>query len=274
MPLILPNVVANQIPADGANLEQNFTAIENYINTEVIQRDGSVGMTSPLLLPGPPTQPNQAASKAYVDAAGPVGSITHVRRGGRTDQLDVLPWSSRVTGHVRPLFAVIGVRYGAGDGSTTFNVPNFQATIPVGYNSTVNQPPGSAGQFAAGLGERAGSFNATLASHTHGGVDHFHPVNILSSGQTSNHYHGAQSDQGFVAKQSPGLPVIGYPTGGFETVLYTPNTDWASNDHAHAVNGSTGAADRSLTTAAAGSGDGTNGNIQPSMTVNFLIKAF
>ena len=33
------------------------------------------------------------------------------------------------------LFALIGTRYGAGDGSTTFNLPNFAARVPLGPGS-------------------------------------------------------------------------------------------------------------------------------------------
>lgn len=34
------------------------------------------------------------------------------------------------------LFSLIGTQFGAGDGSTTFNVPDFRGRTPVGYNST------------------------------------------------------------------------------------------------------------------------------------------
>jgi len=34
------------------------------------------------------------------------------------------------------LFTVIGTTYGTGDGSTTFNVPNLQGRVPVGFDST------------------------------------------------------------------------------------------------------------------------------------------
>lgn len=34
------------------------------------------------------------------------------------------------------LFAVLGTKYGAGDGSTTFNLPNLKGRVPVGYDST------------------------------------------------------------------------------------------------------------------------------------------
>lgn len=34
------------------------------------------------------------------------------------------------------LFAVVGTRYGAGDGATTFNLPNLSGRIPVGLDET------------------------------------------------------------------------------------------------------------------------------------------
>ena len=34
------------------------------------------------------------------------------------------------------LFSIIGTTYGAGDGSTTFNLPNLKGKVPVGYDST------------------------------------------------------------------------------------------------------------------------------------------
>lgn len=53
------------------------------------------------------------------------------------------------------LFAVIGTVYGAGDGSTTFNVPNFVNRSPIGAGSL----------YAANT--QVGSKDAVLVSHTH-----------------------------------------------------------------------------------------------------------
>lgn len=58
------------------------------------------------------------------------------------------------------LFSRCGTTWGSGDGSTTFNIPNFQDRIPVG-----------AGSYA-GLGQTAGSRYVTLTegnmpAHTH-----------------------------------------------------------------------------------------------------------
>ncbi len=58
------------------------------------------------------------------------------------------------------LFKAIGTTYGAGDGSTTFNLPDFQGRIPIGKSS----------KYA--LGSKGGSTDTTLATanlpaHTH-----------------------------------------------------------------------------------------------------------
>ena len=62
------------------------------------------------------------------------------------------------------LYAVIGVIYGAGDGSTTFNLPDYRGRVPVGFS------PGEI-EFAT-LGQRGGAKRHTLTvdeipSHDH-----------------------------------------------------------------------------------------------------------
>ena len=71
------------------------------------------------------------------------------------------------------LFAIVGTTYGAGDGSTTFLVPDLQDNTPVGKSN--NKALGSTGgaNTVAATGNVGGSTaNATLstaqlASHTH-----------------------------------------------------------------------------------------------------------
>jgi len=72
------------------------------------------------------------------------------------------------------LFAIVGTTYGAGDGSSTFAVPNLGDNVPVGKSN--NKALGSTGgaNTVAATGNVGGSTaNATLstaqlASHTHG----------------------------------------------------------------------------------------------------------
>ena len=71
------------------------------------------------------------------------------------------------------LFAVIGTTYGAGNGSTTFNVPNLQDNVAVGKSGTKPVASSGGANTAPVTGNVAGSTaNATLttaqlASHTH-----------------------------------------------------------------------------------------------------------
>ncbi|MBE5820449.1 MAG: hypothetical protein E7310_06545 [Clostridiales bacterium] len=74
------------------------------------------------------------------------------------------------------LFAVIGTTYGAGDGSSTFNVPNLKTRVPVGKDSSNTS-------FSS-LGKTGGSATHTLStnempSHTHTftGSGHTHTLN-------------------------------------------------------------------------------------------------
>jgi microcystin-dependent protein len=60
------------------------------------------------------------------------------------------------------LFAVIGTTFGAGDGTTTFNLPDFDNRFAVG-----------AGDLYA-VGATGGSKDAILVSHTHTDAGHTH----------------------------------------------------------------------------------------------------
>ena len=71
------------------------------------------------------------------------------------------------------LFAVVGTTYGAGDGSSTFNVPNLADNIPMGKSGTKALASTGGANTVAASGTVGGSTaNATLstaqlASHTH-----------------------------------------------------------------------------------------------------------
>jgi microcystin-dependent protein len=60
------------------------------------------------------------------------------------------------------LFAAIGIAYGAGDGSTTFGLPDLQQKFPLG-------------KAAAGTGVALGSVGGAI-DHTHAIADHLHTV--------------------------------------------------------------------------------------------------
>jgi microcystin-dependent protein len=88
------------------------------------------------------------------------------------------------------LWNTIGTAWGAGDGSTTFNVPNLIDRSPIGSGSTyaLAQLVGSATAsipahtHTGALHTHPGSHSHGLASHTHPGASHTHP---------GSHSHGA-----------------------------------------------------------------------------------
>lgn len=147
---------------------------------------------------------------------------------------------SRVT--YSALFQVIGTTYGAGDNSTTFNLPNAAGKALVGLQSG-NSNFGNLGQTG---GEVSHTLNTNeMPIHSHGVSDpgHSHGLNfggnspvITSPGGTNNRVYTAGSGQQL---QWGGVSVVGNGTG-----------IWINN---------------------AGSGYAHN-NLQPYLVTNYIIK--
>ena len=72
------------------------------------------------------------------------------------------------------LFAIVGTTYGAGDGSSTFNVPDLQDKVTIGKSNNKALASTGGAETVASTGNIAGSTaNATLStpqlsSHSHG----------------------------------------------------------------------------------------------------------
>ena len=197
------------------------------------------------------------------------------------------------------LFAVIGITYGSGDGSTTFNLPDLRQRVPVGLNST--------GTFNA-LNNTGGSethtiTNAQLPSHTHSfsatsssDGAHTHPIS-LTSGADGNHNHGGFTNNGTndgthshtlgggmyapdVTGNWGGTFWVNNGSGG----LTVPTTSSAhrhvianSGTHTHPISGNTGAASANHTHTVSGTTGATgSGNaipiVQPYIVLNYIIK--
>lgn len=104
------------------------------------------------------------------------------------------------------LFAVIGTTYGAGDGSTTFNVPDLTTRYPVGADAGVTISRGGTG----------GTVN-----HTHNGPSHTHAVtepgahsDHASAGDHTHDGHGSASLTGGTGTTSLGGPATHSTAGG------------------------------------------------------------
>jgi microcystin-dependent protein len=110
------------------------------------------------------------------------------------------------------LFTAIGTSYGAGDGSTTFNLPDLQGRLPVGKgtNADVATLGGSDGVSLANRTPKHNHSNGlSLPNHGHGVGDpgHTHPFHMNSFGGSdpSNYLFASGSAagvHGFNAGQS------------------------------------------------------------------------
>lgn len=77
------------------------------------------------------------------------------------------------TGIYANLFAVIGIAYGSGDGSTTFNVPDFRGMFLRGLDGTAGNDPDNATRTASGTGGNTGNTVGSeqtdaMQGHRHG----------------------------------------------------------------------------------------------------------
>lgn len=133
------------------------------------------------------------------------------------------------------LFALFSTYYGNGDGSTTFNLPDFRNRAPFG---------GDMGNGTAGLITSAGS---SIDGHTLGSSGGVETV-TLTTAQIASHTHTASSSSVSASGTTSGASV-GHThsvsgTTGNESVGHTHSvsgtSSGASVGHTHAVNGNTG----------------------------------
>jgi microcystin-dependent protein len=130
------------------------------------------------------------------------------------------------------LFDVIGTTYGAGNGTTTFNVPNMQGRFPLG-------------KAVAGTGSTLAGTGGTL-DHVHSGAAHVHSID------PPNTTTGFQSNDIFVDANIDGVTLRAASGGG------------AANNHDHDVNIA------AFDSSSAGAGDTGSAN-PPYLALNYII---
>jgi microcystin-dependent protein len=117
----------------------------------------------PVLPSSDPSTVNQAARKGYVDGRIPIGAILMFGLGSAPDNYLKCDGSAVSRTTYAALFSVIGTAYGAGNGSSTFNLPNYNAVVPKGAGSqTINGRSKSGPAFAAMEEDRMQGHNHDL----------------------------------------------------------------------------------------------------------------
>lgn len=201
---VVPNTL---IEAPWANITMDDIAAAL---TGSLPRDGSAPMTAPLTLTAAaPTQPRHAVSKAYMEqflayATGmPIGAVFAV--AGSVIPPGTIECNGQALSRTTyaDLFATIGTIYGAGDGSTTFNVPDLRD-----YFIRGKADARTVGSVQA----------ASLASHLHPLVDPGHTHGAAQAAHshavgTNAHTHTV-NDPGHLHYQAQGLTAGSYSNSG------------------------------------------------------------
>jgi microcystin-dependent protein len=238
-----PATIDKDTPAVASEVQTNFDDLLAWVLANLIQRDGSVVMTGPLVLaPGAPAAPEHAANKAYVDATIPIGVMWEY---GGTSLPSGWLWCNgdTYTDTSQPaLAAAIGRSFtDAGVPAGSFQVPDKRKRVSMGFDAT---------DVAFALGKKGGQRDAELLQHLHSVPAHSHGA-TAAPGDT-NHVHSLGQDGGLAATAGSHTHVAsnggsfqaaqaatGYnlsPTGnaavGGATIV-------AAGDHSHALTGYT-----------------------------------
>jgi microcystin-dependent protein len=162
------------------------------------------------------------------------------------------------------LFTVIGTTYGVGDGSTTFNVPDMRGRAVAGRDDmggTAASRITSAVSGIAGTTLGAAGGNQNLHQHSHPNTASFSGSGANTGTVSSDHSHSYQTVYNTSAMSAAGGSYfVYYPT--------TTNTGGISANHTHGYTPS-----GSVSVSNANQGSGASQNIQPTIILNYIIKA-
>jgi len=203
------------------------------------------------------------------------------------------------------LFAAIGTSYGAGNGTTTFNIPDMRGRAAFGKDNmggvAANRlTSGGSGVDGVTLGASGGSQSSSLAtanlpSHNHTN-DHNHAAQNSSS--ESGHNHSISHDHGAFSSANDGphahIITTSRSTGGSQSLIRgvtgvgadsTEQTE-ADGSHSHSIDppnfsGTSGPGSSHLhsvdlpnytgVTGTTGSGTAFS-NVGPAVVVNYIVK--
>jgi microcystin-dependent protein len=210
---------------------------------------GNLAVTGTSTFTGVPSAPTasagtnttQVATTAFVLAnANPTGSLIMWTTGTAPTGWLLCAGAAVSRSTYAALFAVIGTTFGVGDGSTTFNVPNYTNRTP--YGTTV--------------GATGGSADAITVSHTHTATTASTSLTGAIVGIAESFASGGGTASGVFTKTT------GNTVGNTPVQNDSGDGGGVTFDASHT---------HTLTTASSGS-SGTNANLPPYLGINFIIK--
>jgi len=168
------NVNLNSQKLNGATLSTDGTlatnsdtlvstekAVKTYSDTKIPKTDidttGTLGTSDTKV-------PSQKAVKTYADDRVPVGCIMMWPLASAPDGWLLCAGAAVSRSTYADLFSALGIDYGAGDGSTTFNLPDFAGRSPKGVGTSSG---GSDVTHVAETIDLATKYNDKMQVHVH-----------------------------------------------------------------------------------------------------------
>ncbi|CAF2028746.1 unnamed protein product [Rotaria magnacalcarata] len=196
------------------------------------------------------------------------------------DTLSVpLPWlfcdGSNVSRIIyKQLFSVLGVRYGVGDGKTTFNIPDFRGRVPLGVDKLEKRVTGATQPGSVGGQALQQLTTKQLPSHRHDTGS----LTIVSAGAHTHrvtdpgHNHGGKTATGGIpwASTMAGGGVWSIRANAHSQVVYHDHT--IARDYTHLLINSDGVHSHGLQgeTGAVGTGQHFS-TMPPYQAINYII---
>lgn len=192
---------------------------------------------------------NDSTSKVVVQASAgttPIGTVNMWPTATPPDGWKICNGQALSRTTYKSLYDTIGTTFGTGDGTTTFNIPDYQGLFPLGAGT------GTAPAYSSVTLNAKGGSATTSIAHTHTFADN------SSSTNTDTHSHNANS-----GPVDAGNASVATGTGvSMASPNHTHGFTTASDTHSHtvAVSGTTGGASAATITP-----------IPPYFGINFII---
>jgi microcystin-dependent protein len=126
------------------------------------------------------------------------------------------------------LFAAIGTTFGAGDGSTTFKIPDLRGEFPRGWDDSRGVDSGRSFGTAQTQDYQSHAHSGT----TLGGGSHNHTGSTTGAGAHAHNLSGGNVSGSSVVSIGGASVTRNYPTDGVGDHSHGLYVDWAA-DHAH-----------------------------------------